>query len=132
MLDVSIDRTGRVPRLLFRSKFEPVGDAIPTPEQKRALETQQYDREAMTYLSWVLYPLVAGNYMLRMAARIDVMHTHVCIDAMTCSYHMDAMSCSCTHAMLSGYAIYSLYYEDHKSWYSWVLGSLTGCVYTFG
>jgi hypothetical protein len=30
------------------------------------------------------------------------------------------------------YAIYSLMYEDHKSWYSWIIGSLAGCVYTFG
>eukprot|EP01094_Clydonella_sp_ATCC50884_P001784 TRINITY_DN11339_c0_g1_i2.p1 TRINITY_DN11339_c0_g1~~TRINITY_DN11339_c0_g1_i2.p1 ORF type:complete len:620 (-),score=162.83 TRINITY_DN11339_c0_g1_i2:29-1888(-) len=30
------------------------------------------------------------------------------------------------------YAIYSLMYDTHRSWYSWVLGSLTGAVYTFG
>ncbi len=30
------------------------------------------------------------------------------------------------------YAIYSLIYEEHKSWYSFILGVLTGCVYTFG
>lgn len=30
------------------------------------------------------------------------------------------------------YAIYSLWYEDHKSWYSFVLAVLTGCVYTGG
>ncbi|PRP74259.1 hypothetical protein PROFUN_12006 [Planoprotostelium fungivorum] len=30
------------------------------------------------------------------------------------------------------YAIYSLLYDSHKSWYSFVLGTLTGCVYTFG
>jgi hypothetical protein len=31
-----------------------------------------------------------------------------------------------------GYAGYTLMYETHKSWYSWVLGSLVGAVYTFG
>jgi Cleft lip and palate transmembrane protein 1 (CLPTM1) len=31
-----------------------------------------------------------------------------------------------------GYAAYSLKYERHKSWYSWVIGSLVGAVYTFG
>ena len=31
-----------------------------------------------------------------------------------------------------GYAIYALVYESHKSWYSWVLNSLVGAVYTFG
>eukprot|EP00249_Psilotum_nudum_P023304 c28823_g1_i1 orf=423-2327(-) len=30
------------------------------------------------------------------------------------------------------FSIYSLMYERHKSWYSWILSSLTGCVYTFG
>jgi hypothetical protein len=29
-------------------------------------------------------------------------------------------------------SIYALYYETHKSWYSWVLGSLVGAVYMFG
>jgi hypothetical protein len=34
--------------------------------------------------------------------------------------------------LVIGYSIYSLYYENHKSWYSWILGSLVGSVYTFG
>ncbi|KAI5070624.1 hypothetical protein GOP47_0014967 [Adiantum capillus-veneris] len=29
-------------------------------------------------------------------------------------------------------SIYSLQYERHKSWYSWILSSCTSCVYTFG
>ncbi|KAG5247582.1 cleft lip and palate transmembrane protein [Salix suchowensis] len=29
-------------------------------------------------------------------------------------------------------AVYSLMYERHKSWYSWILSSLTSCVYMFG
>uniref|UniRef100_A0A0D6QVL4 Uncharacterized protein n=1 Tax=Araucaria cunninghamii TaxID=56994 RepID=A0A0D6QVL4_ARACU len=29
-------------------------------------------------------------------------------------------------------AMYSLKYERHKSWYSWILSSLTSCVYMFG
>lgn len=36
------------------------------------------------------------------------------------------------YPLIIGYAIYSLIYNTHKSWYSWVLSSLTGCVYTFG
>lgn len=36
------------------------------------------------------------------------------------------------YPLVIGYAIYSLMYETHKSWYSWILGSLTGAVYTFG
>eukprot|EP00742_Colponemidia_sp_Colp-10_P005287 GILJ01005648.1.p1 GENE.GILJ01005648.1~~GILJ01005648.1.p1 ORF type:complete len:640 (+),score=113.93 GILJ01005648.1:145-1920(+) len=52
--------------------------------------TRKYDRDAMRYMSWVLYPLVIG------------------------------------------YSIYSLYEHEHKSWYSWLLGSLVGTVYTFG
>ncbi|KAL4425896.1 hypothetical protein ABPG75_009912 [Micractinium tetrahymenae] len=53
-------------------------------------KTDQYDAEAMRYLSYALYPLVIG------------------------------------------YAIYALYFQTHKSWYSWVLNSLVGAVYTFG
>ncbi|KDO26637.1 hypothetical protein SPRG_08041 [Saprolegnia parasitica CBS 223.65] len=34
--------------------------------------------------------------------------------------------------LLLGYSVYSLLYKDHTSWYSWLLGSLTGTVYTFG
>lgn len=30
------------------------------------------------------------------------------------------------------YAAYSLIYETHKSWYSWILSSLVGFIYTFG
>lgn len=30
------------------------------------------------------------------------------------------------------YALYSLRYERHKSWYSWVINSLVGAVYAFG
>ncbi len=52
--------------------------------------TAEYDRAAMRYLSYALYPLVIG------------------------------------------YSIYSLTYEQHKSWYSWILSSLVGTVYTFG
>ena len=52
--------------------------------------TKQYDREAMKYLSWALYPLIAC------------------------------------------YAVYALLYETHRSWYSWILNSLVGAVYTFG
>jgi len=36
------------------------------------------------------------------------------------------------YVLLVGYAIYALIYETHKSWYSWVIGSLVGAVYTFG
>ena len=31
-----------------------------------------------------------------------------------------------------GYSIYSLMYESHKSWYSYVLNTLVGFVYAFG
>jgi hypothetical protein len=36
------------------------------------------------------------------------------------------------YPLIIGYAIYSLIYNSHKSWYSWILNSLVGCVYTFG
>ena len=34
--------------------------------------------------------------------------------------------------LLIGYSIWSLKYRVHKSWYSWILRSLIGFVYTFG
>ena len=34
--------------------------------------------------------------------------------------------------LLLGYAVYSLLYEEHKGWYSFVVGMLAGAVYTFG
>jgi hypothetical protein len=37
-----------------------------------------------------------------------------------------------TYPLLGGYAIYSLYYDEHKSWYSYVLKTLVEFVYMFG
>lgn len=34
--------------------------------------------------------------------------------------------------IIIGYSIYSIFYEEHKSWYSFVLNTLVGCIYTFG
>jgi len=34
--------------------------------------------------------------------------------------------------LLIGYAIYSLYYETHKSWYSFIITTLVGSVYAYG
>jgi hypothetical protein len=34
--------------------------------------------------------------------------------------------------LLVGYAIYSLYYETHKSWYSFIITTLVGSVYAYG
>lgn len=34
--------------------------------------------------------------------------------------------------LLGGYAIYSMVYNKHKSWYSFILNTLVGCIYTFG
>ncbi|CAL9120026.1 unnamed protein product [Musa textilis] len=34
--------------------------------------------------------------------------------------------------LVACFSIYSLMYEQHKSWYSWILSSLTSCVYMFG
>ncbi|KAG9402178.1 Cleft lip and palate associated transmembrane protein 1 [Aphanomyces cochlioides] len=53
-------------------------------------ETDEIDTLAMTYMGFILYPV------------------------------------------LIGYPVFSLLYQDHTSFYSWILGSLTGFVYTFG
>ncbi|KAI0124334.1 cleft lip and palate transmembrane protein 1 [Xylariales sp. AK1849] len=34
--------------------------------------------------------------------------------------------------LLVGYAIYSLYYDTHKSWYSYIITTLVGSVYAYG
>lgn len=53
-------------------------------------ETNEYDREAVQYLSYALYPI------------------------------------------LGAYTVYSLLYNEHKGWYSFVLETLVGAVYSFG
>ena len=50
-------------------------------------DTDKHDREAMKYLSYLLYPLAGG------------------------------------------YAVYSLLYDTHKSWYSFCLSTLVGAIY---
>jgi hypothetical protein len=37
-----------------------------------------------------------------------------------------------SYPLLGGYAIYSLYYDEHKSWYSYVINTLVQFVYMFG
>ena len=34
--------------------------------------------------------------------------------------------------LLAGYAVYSLIYDTHKSWYSFVITTLVGSVYAYG
>ena len=34
--------------------------------------------------------------------------------------------------LLAGYSVYSLIYESHKGWYSFVISTLTSFVYMFG
>ncbi|KAJ3044508.1 hypothetical protein HDV00_001935 [Rhizophlyctis rosea] len=36
------------------------------------------------------------------------------------------------YPLLGGYAIYSVMYQEHKSWYSYIIGTLVGFVYAFG
>jgi hypothetical protein len=53
-------------------------------------ETKEYDRIAMRYMSYAMFPL------------------------------------------LGGYTVYSVFYNEHKGWYSFVLNTLVGAIYTFG
>ncbi|XP_063901681.1 lipid scramblase CLPTM1L-like [Zophobas morio] len=34
--------------------------------------------------------------------------------------------------LMSGYALYSLWFDEHRGWYSWILSTLTGYIYLFG
>ena len=36
------------------------------------------------------------------------------------------------YPLVIGYSVYSLAYDSHKSWYSWLLGSTVNFVYSFG
>jgi hypothetical protein len=36
------------------------------------------------------------------------------------------------YPLLIGYAIYSVLYESHKGWYSWLVSTAAGFIYTFG
>lgn len=36
------------------------------------------------------------------------------------------------YPLVTGWAIYSLLYQQHKSWWSWVINALANGVYTFG
>jgi len=44
---------------------------------------------------------------------------------------MGYMSYACVPIII-GYSIYSVIYDEHKSWYSFILNTLVGCIYTFG
>lgn len=34
--------------------------------------------------------------------------------------------------MIGGYTIYSVIYNEHKGWYSFIINTLVGSIYTFG
>lgn len=69
---------------------KPTFPYISFEERRSSSKTRRFDEQAMKYLSWALFPLVAF------------------------------------------YGVYTLIYEEHKGWYSWLLSTLTGAVYTFG
>lgn len=52
----------------------------------------------------------------------------------TAEYDAEAMKylAYVLYPLVIGYGVYSLTYKTHKSWYSWILNSLVGAVYTFG
>jgi len=37
-----------------------------------------------------------------------------------------------TMPLVAGYGLYSLYFQKHKGWYSWILNTLVGFIYMFG
>ncbi|EED96134.1 predicted protein [Thalassiosira pseudonana CCMP1335] len=37
-----------------------------------------------------------------------------------------------TMPLVAGYGMYSLFYQKHKGWYSWILNTLVGFIYMFG
>jgi len=83
VVDININREGRIFGFIPRISFSDKGSYVES-------STKEYDMLAFHYLSWALYPLLAG------------------------------------------YAIYSLLYQEHRGWYSFVLNMLYGFLLTFG
>ncbi|KAI8589833.1 cleft lip and palate transmembrane protein 1-domain-containing protein [Geranomyces variabilis] len=78
---VIVKRKPEFPFVAFEDRVKP---------SKLVSETRKHDEMAFKYVSWAMYPCLAG------------------------------------------YAVYSLIWEEHKSWYSYVVGTLVGFVYGFG
>nr|SVE90406.1 EOG090X032C [Daphnia sinensis] len=71
---------------------------------------------------------VWGFFPVRFADKSSYVHSHTKeYDALAFKYLSWAL-----YPLLIGYAIYSLVYEEHKGWYSWVLSMLYGFLLTFG
>src|SRR3989338_9303550 len=56
------------------------------------------------------------------------------VNSKTRQYDQEAMRyvSYAMYPLMFGYTIYSLFYESHKSWYSFILGTLVGFIYMFG
>ncbi|XKL66053.1 hypothetical protein PGB90_009473 [Kerria lacca] len=83
VIDFSLDRQQKIfnlfPKIIIKDKGSYVESS-----------TKEYDQLAFKYLSWILFPLLAG------------------------------------------YACYSLLYQEHKGWYSWILNMFYSFLLTFG
>jgi len=97
--------------------------------------TNKIDADAMRYLSYALYPCVIGE-SCRRVGRVTVGLLVGLVGGVGCPTLMSRLIEPLPTANRlpphPGYSIYALVYETHRSWYSWVLGSLVGAVYTFG
>lgn len=78
---IKLDMSHGYPWITFADRVKPT---------TRVSISKKYDEMAFKYLSYAIYPLLAG------------------------------------------YTVYSAVYEDHKGWYSFVVGTLVGFVYAFG
>ena len=65
---------------------------------------------------------------------IKMRHRESYVKSKTAEYDEQAMQYLAwvMYPCILGYAFYSMYYNEHKGWYSFVLNTLVGCVYTFG
>ncbi|CAE6462956.1 unnamed protein product [Rhizoctonia solani] len=84
-VDISVVRAG--PESMLPYKLDIKDKHVLSEDEKK---TQEYDRLAFRYVSYVTIPLLAG------------------------------------------YTVYSLIYETHRGWYSFVISTLTSFVYMFG
>jgi hypothetical protein len=99
-----------------------IGLAIEVWKLRRALRVRM-DRSTRSLLGLLPFTIRLQDRQPQTAVRRQTDE----YDAMAFKYLSRALV-----PLVVGYSVYSLVYEVHKSWYSWLLGTAVGFVYTFG
>jgi hypothetical protein len=103
-------------------------------------ETLKYDQLAMKYLS-VIEPQNPNAIRLHirptglpstLSSPLPRLNTRDSKPQKTPSLSPSTPEQYVLYPLSIGFSTYSLFYSQYKSWYSWLLSSAVGCVYTFG